>query len=205
MAFCVADVITAQSKSSPHCHAHRGSTYNDLTTELHLSDDDWEKLSRSRSNSIHSYTSSIEQDEWTRTLADLKNAGQTDILDQLEADLGRGSNSSENISQTSSTKGSKDGRRSQNRQEIHLKEMEEQLQNLFTPTPVHLHKVTLYKYGDTDDFGFGLSDGVYEKGVFISAIRPGGPADKSGILRVFDRILQVFSDFVLDIMVAYTN
>ena len=75
--------------------------------------------------------------------------------------------------------------------EMHLREVEEQLQNIFTPTPMELFKVKLHKLRDSEDFGFGLSDGVYEKGVYISALRPGSPADRSGILRMFDRVLQV--------------
>ena len=75
--------------------------------------------------------------------------------------------------------------------EMHLREVEEQLQNIFTPTPVELFRVVLRKYSSLDDFGFGVSDGIYEKGVFISAIRPGGPADQSGVLNQYDRLLQV--------------
>ena len=75
--------------------------------------------------------------------------------------------------------------------ELHLREVEEQLQNIFTPTPVELFRVVLRKYSSLDDFGFGVSDGIYEKGVFLSAIRPGGPADQSGVLNQYDRLLQV--------------
>ena len=86
--------------------------------------------------------------------------------------------------------------------EMHLREVEEQMQNIFTPTPVELHRVVLFKVRDTDDFGFGLSDGVYEKGVYISAIRPGGPADRCGTLRSYDRILQV-RDMTFKLLVSY--
>ncbi len=75
--------------------------------------------------------------------------------------------------------------------EAHLREVEEEMTQIFTPTAVELHRVILFKLKETDDFGFGLSDGVYEKGVYISAIRPGGPAARSEVLRPFDRILQV--------------
>ena len=75
--------------------------------------------------------------------------------------------------------------------DLHIKEVEEQLQNIFTPTPVQLHKVCLIRENELEDFGFGLSDGVYEKGVYISAIRHGGPAERTGLLRAFDRVLQV--------------
>jgi len=47
---------------------------------------------------------------------------------------------------------------------------------------------------DDDDYGFSLSDGLYEKGVYISALRPGSPAAAQGGLQLFDRILQVSID-----------
>ncbi|XP_012255985.2 glutamate receptor-interacting protein 2 isoform X1 [Athalia rosae] len=49
---------------------------------------------------------------------------------------------------------------------------------------VCLHKDPVY-----EDFGFSVSDGLYERGVYINRLRPGGPCD--GILRPFDRILRV--------------
>uniref|UniRef100_A0A673GB55 Glutamate receptor-interacting protein 2-like n=1 Tax=Sinocyclocheilus rhinocerous TaxID=307959 RepID=A0A673GB55_9TELE len=42
----------------------------------------------------------------------------------------------------------------------------------------------------SDDFGFSVSDGFLEKGVYVNMIRPEGPADRSG-LKPYDRILQV--------------
>lgn len=51
--------------------------------------------------------------------------------------------------------------------------------------------VTLYKDNVYDDFGFSVSDGLYERGVYINRIRSGGPADIVGLLKPFDRIMQV--------------
>lgn len=73
--------------------------------------------------------------------------------------------------------------------DIHLKEVEEQLQNIFTPTPIELTKVTLFKRSDSNDFGFSLCDGVFEKGVYVGAVKPRGPA--ADALRPYDRLLQV--------------
>jgi len=73
--------------------------------------------------------------------------------------------------------------------DFHLREVEEQLENIFTPTPIELLKVTLRRPRETDDFGFSLSDGVFEKGVYVGAVRPGGPA--AGALKPYDRVLQV--------------
>lgn len=60
------------------------------------------------------------------------------------------------------------------------------------PLPIEIHKVTLFKDQIYEDFGFSLSDGKYENGVFINSIRPGGPADVSGLIKPLDRILQVY-------------
>lgn len=68
--------------------------------------------------------------------------------------------------------------------------LKDQLKTVFAPQPIQLHRVTLVKDSPVDDFGFGVSDGVYDKGVYISAIRPGSVADGMG-LKQFDRILQV--------------
>ncbi len=40
--------------------------------------------------------------------------------------------------------------------------------------------MTLFKDNVYEDFGFSLSDGLYEKGIFVNRIRKGGPADTSG-------------------------
>lgn len=68
--------------------------------------------------------------------------------------------------------------------------LKEQLNTMFSPQPIQLHRVTLVKDSPVEDFGFGVSDGVYDKGVYISAIRLGSVADSMG-LKQFDRILQV--------------
>ncbi|XP_025835465.1 glutamate receptor-interacting protein 1 [Agrilus planipennis] len=54
-----------------------------------------------------------------------------------------------------------------------------------------IHHVTLFKDSIYDDYGFSVSDGLYEKGVYINRIRKGGPADIVGLLKPYDRILQV--------------
>lgn len=51
-------------------------------------------------------------------------------------------------------------------------------------------QVTVIKDPEIDDFGFSVSDGFLEKGVYVNMIRPDGPADRSG-LKPYDRILQV--------------
>ncbi len=51
-------------------------------------------------------------------------------------------------------------------------------------------QVTVIKDPEVDDFGFSVSDGFLEKGVYVNMIRPEGPADRAG-LKPYDRILQV--------------
>jgi len=51
--------------------------------------------------------------------------------------------------------------------------------------------VTLYKDQVYDDYGFSVSDGLYERGVYINRIRSGGPADQVAVLKPYDRIIQV--------------
>ncbi|KAL4824023.1 hypothetical protein H8958_012760 [Nasalis larvatus] len=52
------------------------------------------------------------------------------------------------------------------------------------------HVVTLHKDPMRNDFGFSVSDGLLEKGVYVHTVRPDGPAHRGG-LRPFDRVLQV--------------
>lgn len=60
--------------------------------------------------------------------------------------------------------------------------------------PLEIHRVTLYKDATHKDFGFSVSDGEGDSGgVFINKIRSGGPAERSGAIRPFDRILQVIN------------
>uniref|UniRef100_A0A3B4ZAK8 Glutamate receptor-interacting protein 2-like n=1 Tax=Stegastes partitus TaxID=144197 RepID=A0A3B4ZAK8_9TELE len=54
----------------------------------------------------------------------------------------------------------------------------------------HRLHVTIRKDLESHDFGFSVSDGLLEKGVYVNMIRPDGPADQAG-LKPFDRILQV--------------
>lgn len=53
--------------------------------------------------------------------------------------------------------------------------------------------VTLYKDQVYDDYGFSVSDGLYERGVYINRIRSSGPADQVAVLKPYDRIIQVSS------------
>ncbi|XP_014206747.1 glutamate receptor-interacting protein 1 isoform X1 [Copidosoma floridanum] len=58
-----------------------------------------------------------------------------------------------------------------------------------SPSQQQILHVSLHKDPVYEDFGFSVSDGLYERGVYINRLRPGGPCD--GLLRPFDRILRV--------------
>ena len=67
----------------------------------------------------------------------------------------------------------------------------EQVKQIATPTPVEIHTVHLVKGEGFADFGFSVSDGLVEPGIFVHTVMPGGLADLSGKLAPFDRILKV--------------
>ena len=73
---------------------------------------------------------------------------------------------------------------------LQIKSLEE-VTDMFNQDPQELHRVVLYKDSDVEDFGFSVSDGVYDKGVYVNTVRPGGPGARNGNIRPFDRILQV--------------
>ncbi|KAM5288375.1 glutamate receptor-interacting protein 1 isoform 4-T4 [Ctenodactylus gundi] len=76
------------------------------------------------------------------------------------------------------------------RKSVTLRKMKQDIKEIMSPTPVELHKVTLYKDSDMEDFGFSVADGLLEKGVYVKNIRPAGPGDLGG-LKPYDRLLQV--------------
>ncbi|KAM9029041.1 glutamate receptor-interacting protein 1 isoform 8-T8 [Ara ararauna] len=153
-----------------------------------------------------------EENFWSQALEDLETCGQSGILRELEATIMSGSTMSLNhenpqprnqlgrqasfqerstvrphYSQAtrSNTLPSDVGRKS-----MVLRKIKQEMKEIMSPTPVELHKVTLYKDSDGEDFGFSVSDGLLEKGVYVKNIRPAGPGDLGG-LKPYDRLLQV--------------
>ncbi|KAF7987423.1 hypothetical protein HCN44_003185 [Aphidius gifuensis] len=55
--------------------------------------------------------------------------------------------------------------------------------------PQQIVHISLHKDPVYEDFGFSVSDGLYERGVYINRLRPGGPCD--GVLKPYDRIIRV--------------
>ncbi|XP_063783603.1 glutamate receptor-interacting protein 1 isoform X13 [Pseudophryne corroboree] len=76
------------------------------------------------------------------------------------------------------------------RKSVAMRKMKQEMKEIMSPTPVELHKVSLFKDSDREDFGFSVADGLLEKGVYVKNIRPNGPGDIGG-LKPFDRLLQV--------------
>ncbi|XP_053097672.1 glutamate receptor-interacting protein 1 isoform X2 [Pangasianodon hypophthalmus] len=98
----------------------------------------------------------------------------------------RGSNRSQyNQGNRSNTLPSDSGRKA-----FAMRKMQQEIKDIVSPNPVELHKVSLSKESDMEDFGFSVSDGLLEKGVYVNNIRPGGPAEVAG-LKSFDRLLQI--------------
>ncbi|XP_027007629.2 glutamate receptor-interacting protein 2a isoform X2 [Tachysurus fulvidraco] len=127
---------------------------------------------------------------WSQAMQDLETCGQSEILRELEATMMSGST----LSLGDESEVCNDG-------EIKLPPLElKQCWDCSTDTelndtsptamPLELHKICVLKDEDSRDFGFSVSDGLLEKGVYVNMIRPDGPADRAG-LQPYDRILQV--------------
>uniref|UniRef100_A0A8C7ENX6 Glutamate receptor interacting protein 1 n=1 Tax=Neovison vison TaxID=452646 RepID=A0A8C7ENX6_NEOVI len=187
----------------------RSQTYPDVG----LNNEDWDRSTVSGFTGAPD-SSEAEQEEnfWSQALEDLETCGQSGILRELEATIMSGSTMSLNheapsprsqlgrqasfqersssrphYSQTtrSNTLPTDVGRKS-----VPLRKMKQEIKEIMSPTPVELHKVTLYKSSDMEDFGFSVADGLLEKGVYVKNIRPAGPGDLGG-LKPYDRLLQV--------------
>ncbi|KAI4563529.1 hypothetical protein MJG53_016103 [Ovis ammon polii x Ovis aries] len=115
-------------------------------------------------------------------LEDLESCGQSELLRELEASIMTGTVQSV----------APEGRPGHGpwRRSRELRASPKETQELLLPTPVEMHKVTLHKDPVRSDFGFSVSDGLLEKGVYVHSVRPDGPAQRGG-LRPFDRVLQV--------------
>ncbi|XP_046728736.1 glutamate receptor-interacting protein 1 isoform X4 [Silurus meridionalis] len=186
---------------------------SNILQDLGLSDDEWDKPTASGFTVGHDGTEPDQEENfWSQALEDLETCGQSGILRELEAtimsgstlslnhdpaptrcQLGRqasfqerGSNRSQyNQGNRSNTLPSDSGRKA-----FAMRKMQQEIKDIVSPNPVELHKVSLSKESDLEDFGFSVSDGLLEKGVYVNNIRPGGPAEVAG-LKPYDRLLQI--------------
>uniref|UniRef100_A0A2K5VC58 Glutamate receptor interacting protein 2 n=1 Tax=Macaca fascicularis TaxID=9541 RepID=A0A2K5VC58_MACFA len=115
-------------------------------------------------------------------LEDLESCGQSELLRELEASIMTGT------VQRAALEGRPGHRPWQRGREVRASPAE--MEELLLPTPLEMHKVTLHKDPMWNDFGFSVSDGLLEKGVYVHTVRPDGPAHRGG-LQPFDRVLQV--------------
>ncbi|XP_033296463.1 glutamate receptor-interacting protein 1 isoform X6 [Orcinus orca] len=187
----------------------RSQTYPDVG----LSNEDWDQSTVSGfTGAPDSAEAEQEENFWSQALEDLETCGQSGILRELEATIMSGSTMS--LNHEAPTPRSQLGRQASfqersssrphysqttrsntlpsdvSRKSVTLRKMKQEMKEIMSPTPVELHKVTLYKGSDMEDFGFSVADGLLEKGVYVKNIRPAGPGDLGG-LKPYDRLLQV--------------
>ncbi|XP_038841718.1 glutamate receptor-interacting protein 2-like, partial [Salvelinus namaycush] len=200
---------SAKQRTSPPPPARRIKNYP--FSDGGFSEDDWDKPSGYTSQP-HSDAIMLDHEDsfWCQALEDLETCGQSELLREIEASIMTGSAISIGV----------DGNKShahmhpeaqllhhEARTQLHhearakntlrvsektweSRRIKEEMQEILSPTPLELHKVTVMKDPESDDFGFSVSDGFLEKGVYVNMIRPEGPADRAG-LKPYDRILQV--------------
>ena len=70
-------------------------------------------------------------------------------------------------------------------------EQQKIMDKMKTSVPPQQLTVRLTKPRTTASFGFSVADGQYDQGVYVKAVKPGGPADGPDGLRPYDRILKV--------------
>ncbi|XP_030633046.1 glutamate receptor-interacting protein 2 [Chanos chanos] len=177
-----------------------------------FSEDDWDKPGGYASQSATDGIMLDHEDSfWCQALEDLETCGQSELLREIEASIMTGSALSLGV-EGSKCHGEPLGQagisplrksphslhnEAKSKSTLRVSEktwesrrIKEEMQEILSPTPLELHKVTVMKDPESDDFGFSVSDGFLEKGVYVNMIRPEGPAHRAG-LKPYDRILQV--------------
>ncbi|XP_037629392.1 glutamate receptor-interacting protein 2-like isoform X4 [Sebastes umbrosus] len=194
----------SQTSSSSAGLVHHAALYDGRFTE-----DEWDKIPGFISPPRCHGTLNQDDSFWSQALQDLETCGQSGILRELEASM-TGSALSLYLEETKTNDDSmfqseispikREGMHGEFKSKSNL-DMSTGARDLpsrgggdpsdiLSPTPLALHKVSMRKDLESHDFGFSVSDGLLEKGVYVNMIRPDGPADQAG-LKPFDRILQV--------------
>ncbi|XP_029993974.1 glutamate receptor-interacting protein 2a isoform X1 [Sphaeramia orbicularis] len=194
----------SQTSSSSVGLSHHTALYDGRFTE-----DEWDKIPGFVSPPRCHGTLNQEDSFWSQALQDLETCGQSEILRELEASM-TGSALSLYLEESKTNEDSMFQSEISpiKKERIHVESKINSNLNMSTgardelsrskgdttdslsPTALELHKVTIRKDLDSHDFGFSVSDGLLEKGVYVNMIRPDGPADQAG-LKPYDRILQV--------------
>ncbi|XP_032892683.1 glutamate receptor-interacting protein 2 [Amblyraja radiata] len=181
-------------------------------TDGAFSKDDWDKAAGFLSN--HNGSDQDQEDKfWSQALEDLETCGQSELLREIEASIMSGTELTlgieghlsqsvehpglDKLQAEGSTAECSEGQSEHSLATVtakdkilELKKIKEEIKEITLPTPVELHKITIHKQSENEEFGFSISDGLLEKGVYVNLIRPSGPADGSG-LQPHDRIVQV--------------
>ncbi|XP_075330830.1 glutamate receptor-interacting protein 2-like isoform X3 [Odontesthes bonariensis] len=199
-------------RPNPRSHATSGSSglvHNAALYDERFTEDEWDKIPGFVSPPRCHGTLNKEDSFWSQALQDLETCGQSEILRELEASM-TGSTLSLYLEETKTNEDSmfhseispikKERNHSESKKKSSLnmstraREVPSRAKGdpseMLSPTALALHKVSLRKDLESHDFGFSVSDGLLEKGVYVNMIRPDGPADQAG-LKPFDRILQV--------------
>uniref|UniRef100_A0A8C3Q7F8 Uncharacterized protein n=1 Tax=Geospiza parvula TaxID=87175 RepID=A0A8C3Q7F8_GEOPR len=202
-----------QKSSTPPADPRKSYPYMDGS----FSEDDWDKPGRY--GEVGGGRETTHEDNFWRVfgeaLEDLETCGQSELLREIEASIMTGSVHNLGLegskllldsvnpsgmsplrkANSSCMDGQTEGSSSpakKNERNLDMKKIEKEMQEIMSPTPLEFHKVcmTLHKDPESEDFGFSLSDGLLEKGVYVNMVRPDGPADQCG-LKPYDRVLQV--------------
>ncbi|XP_067400440.1 glutamate receptor-interacting protein 2 isoform X4 [Emydura macquarii macquarii] len=201
-----------QKNSTPPADPRKNYPYMDGS----FSEDDWDKPTRypTRQNGLETAHEDSFWRVFGEALEDLETCGQSELLREIEASIMTGSvhslglEGSKLLMDSVSESGLSPRRKGnsnfcdqgqsdssitptkKNERNLEMKKIKEEVQEIMSPTPLELHKMTLHKDPESEDFGFSVSDGLLEKGVYVNMIRPNGPADQCG-LKPYDRVLQV--------------
>uniref|UniRef100_H3BXP3 Glutamate receptor interacting protein 2 n=1 Tax=Tetraodon nigroviridis TaxID=99883 RepID=H3BXP3_TETNG len=174
-----------------------------------FSEDDWDRpAGRFLGQQADGILLDPEDSFWCQALEDLETCGQSELLREIEASIMTGTAISLGIRSPApgaplqprgppAPRSTPAPHEAKPKASLRVSErtwesrrIKEEMQGIVSPTPLELHKVTVIKDPEIDDFGFSVSDGFLEKGVYVNMIRADGPADRAG-LKPFDRILQV--------------
>lgn len=210
-----AEAANDDTEPSTSSHLSPSRAHPNLPEDLaHWEKDVWARRSQTDSSSTPVPPPSESDQDWSKVLEDLETCGQSKLLRQIERSI-MGSQQSVNPAASHAANLPDGAKESQYRQYGHRRPTDDASTDCeyapFTlspyecrgedhpmsvygrqlPLPIEVHRVTLFKDTVYEDFGFSVSDGLYERGVYINRIRPGGPADLGSILKPYDRILQV--------------
>uniref|UniRef100_A0A8U8C7D8 Uncharacterized protein n=1 Tax=Geospiza parvula TaxID=87175 RepID=A0A8U8C7D8_GEOPR len=160
-----------QKSSTPPADPRKSYPYMDGS----FSEDDWDKPGRYGEDNFWRV--------FGEALEDLETCGQSELLREIEASIMTGSVHNLGLEGSKLLLDSVNPSGMSPLRKANSSCMDGQTEGSSSP-------MTLHKDPESEDFGFSLSDGLLEKGVYVNMVRPDGPADQCG-LKPYDRVLQV--------------